>query len=113
MSCRSWTTPSRFAKPSSGSQPVEDWQITCFVVDKKYRRRGVATAALRAAIASIRDRGGGIVEAYPIDVTTAEGWGPGTWVDYSHFGTVPMFEAEGFVRFGSLGRSNFIMRRTV
>lgn len=104
---------SRFAKPSRGSQPLEDWRITCFVVAKRYRRRGVATAALRAALGSIRDNGGGIAEAYPIDVTTADGWGPGTWGDYSHFGTVSMFEAEGFVRLAPLGRSNVIMRRTV
>jgi ribosomal protein S18 acetylase RimI-like enzyme len=42
------------------------WRITCFAVLKPYRKRGVASAALHAALESIRHRGGGLVEAYPI-----------------------------------------------
>lgn len=42
------------------------WRITCFVVDRRYRRRGVAGVALDAALEAIRQRGGGIVEAYPV-----------------------------------------------
>src|SRR5438874_6559675 len=38
------------------------WRITCFVVDKKYRRRGIAAAALKAALKAIRKKGGGVVE---------------------------------------------------
>lgn len=103
----------RFAKPVDDALPVEDWRITCFVVAKKHRGQGVAKAALRAAIEAIRDQGGGIVEAYPLDPATAAHWGPGTRVDYGHFGTVSMFEAEGFARVGWLRPSNAIMRRTV
>lgn len=103
----------RFAKPRNDALPAEDWRITCFVVAKKYRRQGVATVALRAAIAAIRDHGGGIVEAYPLDPATAAGWGPGTRTDYGHFGTVSMFEAQGFTRVGWLRQSNAIMRRTI
>ncbi|MDQ3715818.1 MAG: GNAT family N-acetyltransferase [Actinomycetota bacterium] len=103
----------RFAKPATGGLPDEDWRITCFVVAKKYRRQGVATVALQAAIASIRDHGGGVVEAYPLDPATSDRWGPGTRADYGHFGTVSMFEAEGFARVGWLRQSNAIMRKTV
>lgn len=35
------------------------WRITCFVVHKKYRKRGVASAALKAALEAIRNKGGG------------------------------------------------------
>jgi GNAT superfamily N-acetyltransferase len=42
------------------------WRVTCFVVDRKHRRKGVAGLALRAALESIRRQGGGIVEARPI-----------------------------------------------
>jgi hypothetical protein len=42
------------------------WRITCFVVRKIYRRRGVARTALKAALAAIQKQGGGVVEAYPI-----------------------------------------------
>jgi GNAT superfamily N-acetyltransferase len=103
----------RFAKPRDTGLPPEDWRITCFVVAKKWRRKGVATTALRAALAAIGRRGGGIVEAYPLDPATADTWGPGTRVDYGHFGTVSMFEAAGFTRVGWLKPSNAIMRRTL
>jgi ribosomal protein S18 acetylase RimI-like enzyme len=36
-----------------------DWRITCFVVDKRYRGRGVAATALRAALDAIEPKGGG------------------------------------------------------
>jgi ribosomal protein S18 acetylase RimI-like enzyme len=42
------------------------WRISCFVTDKKHRRRGVASAALAAALESIKSKGGGVVEAYPM-----------------------------------------------
>jgi GNAT superfamily N-acetyltransferase len=42
------------------------WRITCFVTSKKHRRRGVAGAALRAALEAIREKGGGLVEGYPV-----------------------------------------------
>ena len=41
-------------------------RITCFVTDKKHRRSGVATAALKAALEAIRKKGGSLVEVYPI-----------------------------------------------
>src|SRR5215471_21306562 len=41
--------------------PERLWRITCFAVLKKYRKRGVATAALKAALEAIRKKGGGLV----------------------------------------------------
>jgi GNAT superfamily N-acetyltransferase len=42
------------------------WRITCFVTSKKHRRKGVAGIALRAALEAIRQKGGGLVEGYPV-----------------------------------------------
>jgi ribosomal protein S18 acetylase RimI-like enzyme len=78
------------------------WRITCFVVHKKYRRLGVARAALKAALAAIQKQGGGLVEGYPIKC-----WG--AYAEYR--GTVSMFEKEGFQIVASLGESNVLMRR--
>ncbi|TYK52395.1 GNAT family N-acetyltransferase [Actinomadura decatromicini] len=103
----------RFAKPPLDGVPAEDWRVTCFVVAKKYRRRGVAATALRAVLAAIGDAGGGLVEGYPLDLATKDRWGPGTWSDYGHFGTVSMFEAEGFTRVGMLRPTNAIMHKDV
>jgi len=40
------------------------WRITCFFVDRECRGKGIAETALTGAIDSIREQGGGIVEAY-------------------------------------------------
>jgi len=80
------------------------WRITCFFVDRDFRRRGVADLALQAALDAIRERGGGIVEAYPVTNKRAVP----IW-----FGTVRMFERKQFQKIADLGRSNIVMRRRV
>jgi len=129
-------------EPDSSSQaeaPV--WRVTCFVVNKGHRRKGVAGIALRAALNAIRERGGGVVEAYPVatwscgrgaaaDVVYVQGVGPigpahGGFNNVSTSGTVSMFEKEGFEavrvldsaspRMRSLGAQGYrvVMRKTV
>ena len=78
------------------------WRITCFVVDKRYRRRGVATAALKAVLASIKQQGGGIVEAYPITRWESRAFG-----NESTNGTYSMFKRQGFKTVASLGSTRF------
>ena len=96
--------------PPDGGERL--WRITCFVVHKKHRRRGVGSAALRAALEAIRKRGGGLVEAYPIAQ-----WRAGTFGNESTHGTASMFEKEGFETVATFGRTRFsthvLMRRTV
>ncbi len=80
------------------------WRITCFVVDRKHRRRGVASAALRAALEGIWKKGGGLVEAYPIT----------QWGAYREYhGTVSMFQKEGFRVVAPYGKSNVVMRKII
>jgi GNAT superfamily N-acetyltransferase len=94
------------------SERTQLWRVTCFVVDRKHRRQGVAGLALRAALESIRTRGGGLVEAYPVThwshgrdasqgVMYVQGVGPvgpawGGFGNVSTSGVVSMFEKEGF-----------------
>jgi len=80
------------------------WRITCFFVDPQHRRKGVGARALRAVLASIEEKGGGTVEAYPVTSKRAVP----TW-----FGSVGMFEREGFRTVSPLGKSNVLVRRTV
>ena len=94
----------RYRKLASAGGIKRLWRITCFVVDKKHRRRGVASAALNAALVAIRNKGGGLVEAYPI-----VRWG--AYMDWR--GTVSMFQKEGFKIVAPFGESNVVMRRTV
>jgi GNAT superfamily N-acetyltransferase len=92
--------------PDGGVRKV--WRITCFVVEKKHRRRGVATAALKAALAAIRKKGGGLVEAYPV-----ARWDGAAFGNMSTHSTVSMFEKQGFKRVAPFGASNVLLRRTV
>lgn len=88
--------------------PGRLWRITCFFVDRRYRGRGVPRIALRAALASIRGRGGGVVEGYPVvspKMLAVPEW---RW-----FGTVGLFRRAGFKKVAPLGTSAVLMRKNV
>ena len=104
------------------NSPPEDtrlWRITCFVVDKQYRRTGVASLALHGALDAIRARGGGLVEAYPVaGWTHGKAPSPGpifvegaglvgrVWGQNRYTGTVSMFERAGFHAVGVCGSTS-------
>lgn len=91
---------------------VKLWRITCFAVMKPYRRRGVASAALEAALESIRRQGGGLVEAYPITRWLSRAFG-----NESTHGTESMFVKAGFIAVAPFGSTRFsshvLMRRAI
>jgi GNAT superfamily N-acetyltransferase len=47
------------------SRPV--WSVVCFFVEKNYRNRGLTVKLLEAAIEYVKEKGGKIVEGYPIE----------------------------------------------
>lgn len=108
----------RTRAPKEGREDL--WRITCFVVDRRYRRRGIASLALKAALDSIKMQGGGLVEAYPVkdwkELRPAEvrrrGHAP-SFGNVSTHGTVSMFAKQGFKRIGPFGPINVLMRRQV
>ena len=55
---------SRVLKPLD-QQPV--WSISCFLVDKRFRKQGLSLKLLEAACQFARDRGATILEGYPVD----------------------------------------------
>jgi hypothetical protein len=85
-----------------------DWRITCFFVDTRYRKKGVAKAALTGALELIKVEGGGMVEAYPQDMQ-----GGTTSGAFLYNGTRSMFEDCGFTYFGPKGKNHTIMRKSV
>lgn len=91
--------------------PENLWRITCFFVDRDYRKKGVARAALKAALASIKEKGGGTVEAYPVASKSAKAWSK--WSNWFWFGTTSMFEREKFKVVGPMGPHHLLMRRTI
>lgn len=91
-----------------GLTALPAWRITCFFIDKAYRRQGVAVAALAGAIDQIARLGGGIVEAYPEDVQ-----GRATSPTFLHAGTLQMFERAGFERDRKIGKNKWVVKKRV
>ena len=91
--------------------PEKLWRITCFFVDRDYRKKGVAKAALNATLDSIKAKGGGVVEAYPVTHNSARAWSK--WSNWFWFGTESMFESEKFRVVGPMGPHHLLMRRIV
>lgn len=51
-------------------KPVDDlpvWSISCLFVDKQFRRKGLSTQIIKAAVDYVQKKGGTIVEAYPVE----------------------------------------------
>jgi GNAT superfamily N-acetyltransferase len=68
------------------------WAVTCMVVRKGFRKRGITYALAEATVGYARSRGARAIEAYPIIVP------PGkeiTWGDL-HVGSRQVFEDAGF-----------------
>jgi GNAT superfamily N-acetyltransferase len=74
--------------------PVDDqpvWSIVCFVVGRKSRGQGIATALLDAAMAYAAEHGATLLEAYPADAD-----GGRIPAAQAFKGTLSMFERAGF-----------------
>jgi len=91
-----------------GLDSLPDWRITCFFVDRHYRGKGVAAAALEGALNEIARLGGGTVESYPEDVD-----GRAVSGSFLHNATVSIFERQGFQRTRRLGKNHWVMTRVI
>lgn len=69
------------------------WAVTCFVIPRAHRRKGVARALAAAAVEFARDHGARVLEGYAVDVSARPG---APAADLFH-GTMSMFEKAGFV----------------
>jgi GNAT superfamily N-acetyltransferase len=93
---------------NAGLDKEPDYRLTCFFVDRDYRRKGVAAVALRGALELIAKAGGGVVEGYPQDTL-----GKRTSGSFLYNGTRSLFEKAGFSYERSKGKNHCVMRRTV
>jgi len=88
--------------------PVDDeevWSVVCFFVDRKYRRKGVALALLRAAVEFAAERGARIVEGYPVE--PKKKMVSDTFV---YHGLASTFRAAGFTEVARRSETRPIMR---
>ena len=87
---------------------LPDYRITCFFVDRDYRRQGMARVALDGALHLIAQSGGGVVESYPQDTA-----GKKTSASFLYNATRSLFEEAGFTYIRSKGKHHSVMRTTV
>jgi len=69
------------------------WSITCFFIDRKWRRKGLSLGLLKAAVDMMQKRGVEIVEGYPA-TTTKDGRRLNSLLAYT--GPQKIFEELGF-----------------
>jgi GNAT superfamily N-acetyltransferase len=87
---------------------LPDYRLTCFFVDRRYRRQGVAAVALRGALDLIAQAGGGVVEAYPQDTA-----GKQITASFLYSVTRSLFEETGFTYLRHQGKHHSVMSKTV
>ena len=92
----------------AGLDRVPDYRLTCFFVDRGYRRKRVAAVALRGALDLIAEAGGGVVEAYPQDTD-----GKKISASFLYNGTRSMFEKAGFGYDRRKGMNHCVMSKTI
>jgi len=92
----------------AGLDKPPDYRLTCFFVDKNYRRQGLSGVALRGAVDLIAQAGGGVVEGYPHDTG-----GQKTSASFLYNGTRSLFEQAGFSYVRRKGAKNCVMRKVI
>lgn len=84
-----------------------DWRITCFFVDRDYRRKGVASVALQGALDLIALQSGGLVESFPALME-----GRKTSASFLYNATVTVFERLGFQRICQIGMHHWLVTKS-
>jgi GNAT superfamily N-acetyltransferase len=95
-------------KEVESKMTLPDWRITCFFVDRDYRKKGLSFFALNGALELIKNSGGGVVESYPQDTQ-----GRKISNSFLYNGTREIFEKAGFNYEGKKGKNHCIMRKTI
>jgi len=83
------------------------WSVTCFVVPRPHRKRGVGRALAEAAVEYARAQGARLLEAYAVDPTARSGAPAAELFP----GTVTMFENAGFTEVARPKADRAIMQR--
>ncbi len=83
------------------------WSITCLFIQKEFRRRGLSTKLIKAAVNYAYKHGAAVVEAYPIQPKKENMPGVFAWV-----GFVKAFKKAGFKKFLQVSETRMVMRLT-
>lgn len=91
------------------AERLPDYRVTCILVERGERRKGLAEAALRGAVELIAQAGGGLVEGYPHDTGGIRKKNS----SFLYNGTRAMYERVGFTYDRPKGLVNCVMVREV
>jgi len=83
------------------------WWVTCFAVQRRFRRIGVAGALLDAAVAHARQQGATAVEGHPVDTDALQAARVSGSALFT--GTMQLFVAAGFSEIGRAYPSRPVM----
>jgi GNAT superfamily N-acetyltransferase len=92
-------------------KPVDNedvWSISCFFVEKRFRRQGLSVRLILAAVEWAKSQGASIVEGYPIDTPRAK-YPP----VYAWTGFAGAFRDAGFVEVARRSETRPIMRKSL
>ncbi len=92
-------------------QPVDDadvWSVSCFLIAKGFRRKGVALRLLEAACDFVADQGGTVIEGYPIAPKKTSYSAAYAWTGFA-----TVFERAGFTEVLRRSATRPIMRKTL
>jgi GNAT superfamily N-acetyltransferase len=85
--------------------------VPCFYVKNRYRKKGISTELLKAAVKVLAKEGETIVEGYPVKPTKPGNKNiPGAFI---FTGTIPLFEKQGFALAGSPLTSKLRYRKVI
>ncbi|MEO0921349.1 MAG: GNAT family N-acetyltransferase [Pseudomonadota bacterium] len=90
-------------------KPVDDnevWSVSCFFIDKRFRRKGLSLELLTAAMDWASNQGASMVEGYPIDTPKAK-YPP----VYAWTGFLDTFKRAGFAEVARRSETRPIMRK--
>lgn len=84
------------------------WSVTCFFVDRKYRRQGLTIGLLKAAVEYVKSKRGKVVDGYPVE-PKREKAAPA----FIYTGVSSAFLQAGFTEVGRRSATRPIMRITI
>lgn len=77
------------------------WSIACFFIRTGFRRQGLTSEIIDAAIDYAKDQGAKTIEAYPVDYDSPS---------YGFMGRIGTFRSKGFAEVGMIGIRRHMMR---
>ena len=94
---------------AKAADDLPDWRIGCIFTNSKDRGKGVAAAAVEAALDAISRAGGGVVEAYPEQTEQR----PPQRGAYLHTGPEELYARYGFTRVRKIAKWRWVMRARI